>query len=99
MGESISKQINVILNEATSSWGIKVESIQLKNVQLPRSMQRFLGREAEAVREAKAKLILAEGEMKTSLALRKASINFSKSPVSLQLKYLQTLKNISAEKN
>ena len=83
--------------------GTKVYNSQLlfnsKDVRLPTSMQRAMATEAEAAREARAKVIAAEGEQKASMALKDAADVISKSPVALQLRYLQTLTNISAEKN
>jgi len=79
--------------------GIKVERVELKDVRLPVSMQRAMATEAEATREAKAKVISAEGEQKASIALKAAADIIQQSPVAIQLRYLQTLSNISAEKN
>ena len=71
----------------------------MKDVRLPQNMQRAMATEAEASREAKAKVISPEGEQKASIALKEAADTISKSPVALQLRYLQTLTHISAEKN
>ncbi len=79
--------------------GIKVERTEVKDVRLPLNMQRAMATEAEATREAKAGLIAAEGEQKASLALKEAADVISKNPVAIQLRYLQTLSNISDEKN
>jgi len=87
------------LDEATDKWGIKVERVELKNVSLPQSMQRSMATEAEATRDAKAKVISAEGEQKASIALKAAADIVSSNPITLQLRYLQTLNDISAEKN
>jgi erythrocyte band 7 integral membrane protein len=76
-----------------------VERIEVKDVRLPVQMQRAMAAEAEATREARAKVIAAEGEQKASMALRDAAEVINQSPVALQLRYLQTLTNISAEKN
>ena len=73
--------------------------MEIKDVRLPRSLQRAMAAEAEAAREARAKVIAAEGEMKASKALKDASDVISDSPSALQLRYLQTLTHISAEKN
>ena len=88
-----------ILDEATDVWGIRVERTEVKDVRLPMNMQRAMATEAEATREAKAGLIAAEGEAKASLALKEAADVISKNPVAIQLRYLQTLSNISDEKN
>jgi len=92
----------VILNQldhATDPWGIKVERVEVKDVRLPQQLQRAMAAEAEAAREARAKVIAAEGEQKASRALKEASMIISESPSALQLRYLQTLTHISAEKN
>jgi erythrocyte band 7 integral membrane protein len=75
-----------------------VERVEVKDVRLPVNMQRAMATEAEASREARAKVIAAEGEQKASVALRDAANIINQSPVALQLRYLQTLTNISAEK-
>ncbi|XP_060835297.1 band 7 protein AGAP004871-like [Rhopalosiphum padi] len=97
--DAISKTMQVSLDEATESWGIKVERVEIKDVRLPVQLQRAMAAEAEAAREARAKVIAAEGEQKASRALREASEVISESPAALQLRYLQTLNTISAEKN
>ena len=73
--------------------------MELKDVRLPRSLQRAMAAEAEAAREARAKVIAAEGEQKASRSLKDAADIINESPAALQLRYLQTLTNISAEKN
>jgi len=97
--ESIAKDMLTSLDESTDPWGIKVERIELKDVRLPHQLQRAMAAEAEATREARAKVIAAEGEQKASRALKEASDIISESPAALQLRYLQTLTHISAEKN
>ncbi|XP_065218157.1 band 7 protein AGAP004871 isoform X3 [Planococcus citri] len=97
--EAISNTMQISLDEATESWGIKVERVEIKDVRLPVQLQRAMAAEAEAAREARAKVIAAEGEQKASRALREASEVISDSPAALQLRYLQTLNTISAEKN
>uniref|UniRef100_A0A8C5WMI7 Stomatin n=1 Tax=Leptobrachium leishanense TaxID=445787 RepID=A0A8C5WMI7_9ANUR len=87
------------LDVATDDWGIKVERVEIKDVKLPVQLQRAMAAEAEAAREARAKVIAAEGEMNASRALKEASIVISESPAALQLRYLQTLTTIAAEKN
>ncbi|XP_026462432.1 band 7 protein AGAP004871 [Ctenocephalides felis] len=96
---TISGNMQVSLDEATSAWGIKVERVEIKDVRLPVQLQRAMAAEAEATREARAKVIAAEGEQKASRALREASEVIGDSPAALQLRYLQTLNTISAEKN
>nr|XP_023012789.1 band 7 protein AGAP004871-like isoform X1 [Leptinotarsa decemlineata] len=97
--EAISHAMQTSLDIATDPWGVKVERVEIKDVSLPQQLQRAMAAEAEASREARAKVIAAEGEMKASRALKEASDVINESPVALQLRYLQTLNNISAEKN
>ncbi|XP_021950741.1 band 7 protein AGAP004871 isoform X1 [Folsomia candida] len=97
--ESISHTMQAALDEATDPWGVKVERVEIKDVRLPVQLQRAMAAEAEAAREARAKVIAAEGEMKASRALKEASDVMVESPAALQLRYLQTLNTISAEKN
>lgn len=112
------------MDEATDAWGIKVERVEIKDVKLPQQLQRAMAAEAEASREARAKvkparhrkqessgnnckplvvclfqIIAAEGEMKASRALKEASLVIAESPSALQLRYLQSLNSIAAEKN
>jgi len=97
--ESISDTMQSSLDEATDPWGVKVERVEVKDVRLPQQLQRAMAAEAEASREARAKVIAAEGEMNASRALKEAAEIISESPSALQLRYLQTLTTISAEKN
>ncbi|XP_076316380.1 mechanosensory protein 2-like isoform X2 [Tachypleus tridentatus] len=97
--ESISHIMQASLDEGTDPWGVKVERVEIKDVRLPVQLQRAMAAEAEASREARAKLIAAEGEQKASRALREASEVIADSPSALQLRYLQTLNSIAAEKN
>lgn len=97
--ETISGSMQAALDDATESWGIKVERVEIKDVRLPVQLQRAMAAEAEAAREARAKVIAAEGEQKASRALKEASMVIAQSPAALQLRYLQTLSTISAEKN
>ncbi|XP_046453937.1 band 7 protein AGAP004871-like isoform X11 [Daphnia pulex] len=97
--ETISHTMQSSLDEATDPWGVKVERVEIKDVRLPVQLQRAMAAEAEAAREARAKVIAAEGEQKASRALRDAAEVIAESPAALQLRYLQTLNTISAEKN
>merc|ERR1711934_667344 len=97
--EQIAGHMQSSLDEATDPWGVKVERVEIKDVRLPVQLQRAMAAEAEATREARAKVIAAEGEQKASSALKEASDIISESPSALQLRYLQTLSNIAAEKN
>lgn len=97
--EAIAHSMQVALDEATDPWGVVVERVEIKDVKLPHQLQRAMAAEAEASREARAKVIAAEGEMKASRALKEAADIMTESPTSIQLRYLQTLTTISAEKN
>uniref|UniRef100_A0AC34GVM9 Band 7 domain-containing protein n=1 Tax=Panagrolaimus sp. ES5 TaxID=591445 RepID=A0AC34GVM9_9BILA len=97
--EHISDLLEKCLLEATTSWGVCVERVEIKDVRIPKSLQRALAAEAEAQREAKAKVIAANGEFEASKALREAAVALSDNPAAIQLRYLQTLSTISAEHN
>ncbi|KAM8720028.1 hypothetical protein ACLKA7_006136 [Drosophila subpalustris] len=97
--ETLAHNMQFTLDEATEPWGVMVERVEIKDVSLPISMQRAMAAEAEAARDARAKVIAAEGEKKSATALKEASDVISSSPSALQLRYLQTLSSISAEKN
>ena len=87
------------MDEGTEPWGVKVERVEVKDVRVPEQLQRAMAAEAEAAREARAKVIAAEGEHKASRALKQAAEVIVDSPAALQLRYLQTLNSISAENN
>lgn len=96
----IAKDLKALIDSATDPWGIdEIQRVEVKDVRLPQSLQRAMAAEAEASREARAKVIAAEGEQKASKALKEASDIISESPAALQLRYLQTLATISSEKN
>lgn len=97
--EKINDRLQEILDMHTESWGIKVSNVEVKNVDLPQEMQRAIARQAEAERERRAKIIGAEGEFQASAKLSEASDILSRNPMALQLRYLQTLIEISTEKN
>ncbi len=97
--EKINERLQEILDTHTESWGIKVSNVEVKNVDLPQEMQRAISRQAEAERERRAKVIAAEGEFQASTKLSEASDILSRNPMALQLRYLQTLIEISTEKN
>jgi regulator of protease activity HflC (stomatin/prohibitin superfamily) len=97
--EKINERLQEILDTHTEPWGIKVSNVEVKNVDLPQEMQRAISRQAEAERERRAKIIGAEGEYQASTKLSEASDILSKNPMALQLRYLQTLIEISTEKN
>jgi len=97
--ENIATDLKSMIDTATDPWGIDIERVEVKDVRLPQNLQRAMAAEAEAAREARAKVIAAEGEQKASRALKEASDIISESPAALQLRYLQTLATISSEKN
>ena len=97
--EQLNERLQEILDTHTEPWGIKVSNVEVKNVDLPQEMQRAIARQAEAERERRAKIIGAEGEFQAATKLAEASDILSQSPMSLQLRYLQTLIEISTEKN
>ncbi|XP_015787274.1 band 7 protein AGAP004871 [Tetranychus urticae] len=96
--DTISQILKSNLDTTTESWGVKVERVEIKDIRLPTQLQRAMAAEAEAMREARAKVIASEGEQKASRALRAASEIMVESPAALQLRYLQTLNTIAAEK-
>ncbi len=97
--EQLNERLQEILDTHTEPWGIKVSNVEVKNVDLPQEMQRAIARQAEAERERRAKIIGAEGEYQAAAKLAEASDILSRNPMSLQLRYLQTLIEISTEKN
>lgn len=97
--EKINDQLQQILDQNTDSWGIKVASVEVKHIDLPQEMQRAMAREAESERERRAKIIAAEGELQSAAKLREAADTLSQNAVSVQLRYLQTLSDISSEQN
>lgn len=96
--EKLNKILREIIDEATEPWGIKVSIVEMKDVELPQSMQRAMAAQAEAEREKRAKIIHAEGELQASEKLAQAARVLSAAPAGVQLRYLQTLKEISTEK-
>jgi regulator of protease activity HflC (stomatin/prohibitin superfamily) len=97
--EKINKHLQEVLDMHTEPWGIKIANVEVKDVDLPQEMRRAMAKQAEAERERRAKIIAAEGEFQASEKLAQASEVLGRSPASLQLRYLQTLVEISAEKN
>jgi regulator of protease activity HflC (stomatin/prohibitin superfamily) len=97
--DKLNAQLQEIIDRHTDPWGIKVSMVEVKNVDLPQEMQRAMARQAEAEREKRAKIIHAAGELEASVKLAEAANIVSSNPVTLQLRYLQTLTEISAEKN
>jgi len=97
--EQINADLQRIIDQQTEPWGIKVTAVEVKNVDLPQEMQRAIARQAEAERERRAKVIHAEGEFEASQRLADAADVISRNPAALQLRYLQTLVEVAAEKN
>lgn len=97
--DKLNAQLQEIIDQHTGPWGIKVSMVELKNIDLPQEMQRAMAKQAEAEREKRAKIIHADGELQASAKLAEAGEIVSVNPVTLQLRYLQTLTEISAEKN
>lgn len=97
--ETLNLKLQVILDQHTEAWGIKVSSVQVKQVDLPPEMIRAISKQAEAEREKRAKIIHAEGEFQASEKLYQASKIIAQEPVAIQLRYLQTLTEIGVEKN
>lgn len=97
--EKINAQLQEILDMHTDPWGIKVATVELKHIDLPTEMQRAMARQAEAERERRAKVINAEGEFQAAAKLAEASVIIEKHPTALQLRYLQTMNEISTESN
>lgn len=97
--EKINHTVQHIIDEATESWGIKVSQVEVKDVELPPTMQRAMARQAEAEREKRAKIIHAEGEHAASQQLADAATILSSVPAAIQLRYLQTLTEIGVEQN
>jgi regulator of protease activity HflC (stomatin/prohibitin superfamily) len=97
--DKINHELQSILDKQTDPWGIKVSSVEVKHVDLPAEMQRAMARQAEAEREKRAKIIHAEGEYQAATQLANAAAEMGQNPITLQLRYLQTLVEVSAEKN
>lgn len=97
--EEINRGVQATIDQRTERWGLKVTAVEIKDVQLPATMQRAMAKQAEAEREKRAKVLLAQGEFLAAQTLADAARLLSTEPVSLQLRYLQTLTEIAVEKN
>ena len=95
----INRELQTIIDEHTERWGVKVTAVEIKDVELPATMQRAMAKQAEAEREKRAKIIHAEGELQASTQLAQAANVIGSQPATLQLRYLQTLTEIAVEKN
>jgi len=97
--DEINLKLQQVIDRHTEPWGIKVSTVEVKNVDLPQEMQRAIARQAEAERERRAKVINAEGELQASQKLMEAARVIAQEPIALQLRYLQTLSEIATENN
>jgi len=97
--EKINSELQEILDTHTDPWGIKVATVELKHIDLPQEMQRAMAKQAEAERERRAKVINAEGEFQAAAKLAEAAGIISEHPMALQLRYLQTMREMSSEQN
>jgi regulator of protease activity HflC (stomatin/prohibitin superfamily) len=97
--EKINQELQKIIDLQTEPWGVKVSVVEVKNVDLPQEMQRAIARQAEAERERRAKVIHADGELQAAEKINQAAQVLSQTPVGIQLRYLQTLVEVSSEKN
>ncbi len=97
--EKLSARLREIIDHSTEPWGIEVSAVELKSVDLPEQIQRAMGKQAEAEREKRAKIIAAEGELMASQQLLEAANKLSENPTAIQMRYLQTLTEIAVEKN
>ena len=95
--ESINHRLQTILESQTEPWGVEVTHVEVKQIDLPAEMQRAMARQAEAERERRAKIISAEGELQASQKLGEAAAIMAQNPISLQLRYLQTIREMSSE--
>lgn len=97
--EIINRNVQTVIDERTERWGIKVTAVEMKDVELPQTMQRAMAKQAEAEREKRAKVLLAQGEFLAAQTLADAARLISTEPAALQLRYLQTVTEIAVEKN
>jgi len=97
--KKINRDLQAIIDEQTERWGVKVTAVEIKDVELPETMQRAMAKQAEAEREKRAKVIHAQGELQASTQLAQAAEVIGSQPAALQLRYLQTLTEIAVEKN
>ena len=95
----INRELQAIIDEQTERWGVKVTAVEIKDIELPATMQRAMAKQAEAEREKRAKIIHAQGELQASSQLAQAAAVIGSQPAALQLRYLQTLTEIAVEKN
>ena len=97
--EKINQELTRIIDQHTNPWGVKVTAVEVKNVDLPQAMQRAMSKQAEAERERRAKVINAEGEFQAAAKLAEAAEVLSRHPIAVQLRYLQTMREVASERN
>ena len=97
--EKVNDKLQTILDQNTDPWGIKVSAVEVKHIDLPQEMQRAMAREAESERERRAKVINSEGEFQAAARLKEAADLLASNPMTLQLRYLQTISDISSDQN
>jgi regulator of protease activity HflC (stomatin/prohibitin superfamily) len=97
--DAINQKLQEIIDKQTEPWGIKVTSVEIKDVSLPDSMKRAMAKQAEAERERRAKIVNAEGEFQAAEKMAQAAAVISKEPIALQLRYLQTMREMSSDRN
>lgn len=97
--DDINQKLQVIIDQQTEPWGIKVTTVEVKDVSLPDSMKRAMAKQAEAERERRAKIVNAEGEFQAAEKMVQAAALIAKEPIALQLRYLQTMREMSSEHN
>jgi regulator of protease activity HflC (stomatin/prohibitin superfamily) len=97
--EKINEELTRIIDQHTNPWGVKVAAVEVKNVDLPQDMQRAMSKQAEAERERRAKVINAEGEFQAASKLAEAAEVLARYPIAVQLRYLQTMREVASERN
>ncbi len=97
--DKINEQLQRIIDEQTDPWGVKVSTVEVKHVDLPQDMQRAMSKQAEAERERRAKVINAEGEAQAAEKLAQAAVVLSSTPIAIQLRFLQTMREVASERN
>lgn len=97
--DKINAQLKMLVDQATDPWGVSIEAVEMKDVEIPQSMQRAMAREAEAVREKRARIIKSEAELEASTKLAEASQKISANPLSLELRRMQMVSEVGAEQN
>ena len=97
--DKINLELQQIIDDRTDPWGIKVSAVEVKELELPEGMKRAMARQAEAERERRAKIIAAEGELQAAEKLTQAAVMMEESPITIQLRYLQTLREVASENN